>query len=86
MMECLKCGEIATMAYDNTTVEDPGWPVESNIPVCAVCMEGADTEMAANLTPTRPCPTCGKPIPEPLEFCSADCSIAHYRTPTGDPE
>ena len=27
----------------------------------------------------RPCPTCGQLIPEPLEFCSADCSITYYR-------
>ena len=38
-------------------------------------------EMAKSL---RPCPTCGKPIAEPLEFCGVDCSIAHYRTPSDE--
>ena len=28
---------------------------------------------------TRPCPTCCRSIPQPLEFCSADCSITYYR-------
>ena len=26
----------------------------------------------------RPCGQCGKPVPEPMEFCDADCCAKHY--------